>query len=269
MERFVMYDEFYEVFLPQPEIWKPVVGYEGSYEVSNYGVVKSIDRLVTYQQRGASVTRLFEGRVLRPKYDKDGYESYVLSSDGDRKALRGHRIIALSFLKGGSQDLVVDHKDAEVTHNFVWNLQWMTNTENTIKHYGKDAGLGKSLSSLTIYEWYYIGYLFNEGLEYTDICENLGLDVKRPDTIWDVLSGRRLSSVTGFKEGDFLIRKHPKTKLMDIEDVVEIIKERKLRNKSLKDISKMYAISESMVSRYVNGIRQPEALAKFKEKYGV
>lgn len=136
---------------------------------------------------------------------------------------------------------VVDHKDANVIHNFVWNLQWMTSTQNSIKHYAVDAGLDKPLSSLTKYERCYIGYLFNEGLEYKDICSNLGIGAKSPATIWEGLSGRRLSSVTGFKKGDFKQRKHPNTKL-DTETVSLIIKERLVDKVPLKTLSYKYNI---------------------------
>lgn len=261
-----MYDKFYDVFLPQPLIWKDIDGWEGLYQVSNYGQVKSLDRLVDYVWKGNLTTKLFKGKLLSPKYDKDGYESYVLSSTDGRKYYRGHRLVASAFIPNTNNVEVVDHKDAKVTHNFAWNLQWMTSTENTIKHYAKDAGLYKSLSSLSKYEWFYIGYLYNEGLEYKAICENLGIGAKSPDTIWEGLSGRRLSTVTGFKEGDFIKRKHPTTKL-DVEDVVKILEDRLIHKCSLRDLSYKYNIAESMISRFCSGKRQPEGLRLFKERY--
>lgn len=261
-----MYDKFYDVVLPQPLIWRSVKGYEGVYEVSNYGNIRSLDRWVNFVWKGLPKNRLFKGKVLKPKYDKDGYESYCLTFEQNKKHVRGHRVVAEAFVSNHNCLDVVDHKDAVVTNNFSWNLQWMTSTQNTIKHYSQEAGLNKPLSSLTKYEWLYIGYLYNEGLEYKAICLNLGIGAKSPDTIWEGLSGRRLSSVTGFKKGDFNKRKHPVTKL-DPEIVCEIIKERVLDNQPLKLLSSKFNIAESMISRFCSGKRQPEGLKLFKQKY--
>lgn len=141
-----------------------------------------------------------------------------------------------------------------------------SSTQNTIKHYAVDAGLNKPLSSLTKYEWYYIGYLFNEGITYEGIFYNLGIGAKSKATIWEVLKGERLKSITGFKKGDFKQRKHPRTKL-DPEIVCMIIKERLIDKTPLKTLSNKYNIAESMISRFCSGKRQPEGLKLFKKLY--
>lgn len=182
-----MYDNFYDVVLPQPLIWKAVSGLEGSYEVNNYGQVRSLNRVVTFIRNGRSVSRYFKGRVLKPKYDKNGYESYCLRYESGSNHLRGHRIVALAFVPNKKNLPVVDHKDANVTNNFAWNLQWMTSCENTIKHYAVETDKKKSLASLSKDEWLYIGQLYNEGWLYKDICSELGIDAKEPSTLWDCL----------------------------------------------------------------------------------
>ncbi len=262
-----MYDKFYEVFLPQKEVWLDVKGFEGCYKVSNYGRVKSLYREVEwFTSKGKRGVKIVRERFLKPKYDKDGYESYGLVSKDKKSYVRGHRLVAIHFIDATDhKNLVVDHKDTIVTNNFVWNLQWLTSTQNTIKHYGKDSNT-KSLSSLSKYEWYLIGYLYKEGLSYEAIVANLGLEIKSSGSIQDVLSGRRLSSVTGFGKKSFEIRKHPTTKL-DVEDVVTIIKKRLVDKKSLKVLAKEFNIAESMVSRFCTGKRQPEALKLYKERY--
>ncbi|CAM0065729.1 HNH endonuclease, partial [Vibrio phage 184E37-3b] len=260
-----MFDKVYNVFLPQPLVWKDVEGLEGYYQVSNYGEVRSLDREVTYLQRSSVVTRTFYGKVLSPKLDKDGYESYGLSKDKTKHHLRGHRIVAKAFVPNNGALPVVDHKNGTVTHNFSWNLQWMTSQDNTIKYYAKEFNKEKTLSSLSKEDWFYIGWLYKEGVSYEGITENLGLTLESPYSIWDGLSGRRLSSITGFKQGDFKVRAHPTTKLT-LETVVTIIKERKVGNKPLKVLSKKYNITESMISRFCSGKRQPEALKLFKER---
>lgn len=262
-----MYCDKVKEFFPQPLLWMDVKGLAGYYEVSNYGNVRSLDREVVFTWKGAEVTRLFKGKTLAPKFDKDGYESYGLSKDKKKFHMRGHRIVATSFIKNPNNLAVVDHRDACVTHNTAWNLQWMTNTQNIIKYYAEDAGLVKSLSSLTEYEWKYVGFLYNEGLMYKDICANLGLGIKNPDSLWEGLSGGRLSSISGFKKGDFQKRKHPCTKV-SVDVAYEVIRDRLLYAVPLKVLASKYGIAESMVSRFCSGKRQPEALIRFNKEYG-
>lgn len=259
-----MFDKHYNVTFPQEEIWKEVKGFSGFYEVSNYGRVRSLDRYIQYICKGVNVCRLKKGLILKPKYDKDGYESYVLYKEGGRHHLRGHRIVAENFIPNPDNLPVVDHKDGNVINNHTSNLQWMTSEQNTIKYYTQEANLGKSLSSLTREEWLYIGFLYNEGLTYQAIVDNLGLDIKSPDTIWAGLSGDRLQSITGFKKGDFKIRQHPTTKL-SLEDALEIIKCNKILNHSQKELSEEWGVSIGTISRICNGVRQPEALRLFNE----
>lgn len=261
-----MFDKFYAVFLPQPLIWRDVEGLEGYYQVSNYGQVRSLDREVTYIQKGNLVSRVFYGKTLSPKLDKDGYHSYSLSKDKIKYHVRGHRLVATAFVNNSEKLPVVDHKNGRVDNNFSWNLQWMTSESNTIKYYAQEFGKDKTLSSLSKEEWLYIGWLYLQGMSYDAISANLGLTLERPDTIWDGLSGRRLSSVSGFKKGDFTIRKHPTTKL-NKESVVVIIKERLIDKTPLKILSEKYGIAESMISRFCSGKRQPEGLEIFKRLY--
>lgn len=252
-----------DIVFPIKEVWKKTVG---SYEVSNYGRVRSLDRVITYIRNGSVVSRKFKGRLMKPKTDKDGYLEVCLSLEDRRLYRRVHRLVAEAFVEGYEDDYVVDHIVPEKDYNMFYNLQWCTSTYNVIKHYSEEANLIKPLSSLSKYEWYYIGYLYNQGLEYQAIAENIGLGVKSVDTIWEGLSGRRLSSITGFKKGDFIKRKHPVTKL-DTDVVCTIIKERLLDGLSLKTLSYKYGIAESMISRFCSGKRQPEGLQKFKKRY--
>lgn len=264
----LMYDKFYDVFLPQPLIWKAVEGFEGAYEVSNYGQIRSLDRTVEYYREGVLCTKNHKGRILKPKLDKDGYESYCLVTVDKRRNVRGHRLVAQAFIDGGSEDLVVDHKNTKVACNHVWNLQWMTPAQNTIKHFSEERGSERPLSKLSKEEWLEIGELYNQGLSYSEIVERFKLTVKRPDTIWNVLKGEKVKSITGFKKGDFQKRVHPVQKLSD-EDIFNVLKARLIDKKGLKEISKEFGIAESMISRYCSGNRRPEIRDKFKEEWGI
>lgn len=108
------------------EIWKPVVGFEGLYEVSNQGRVKSIPR------------KRCKGNVLKPHIVK-GYEYVHLSKDGKAKYLKVHRLVADAFLPEIQGKSYVNHIDGNKTNNSVKNLEWCTASEN-LKH-ARENGL--------------------------------------------------------------------------------------------------------------------------------
>lgn len=105
------------------EIWKPVNGYEGLYEVSNLGRVRSLPRDVA-QKNGRVVH--YRGRVLKSALNSHGYERVPLSDlSGHKKRLFVHRLVAAAFLQPGAGD-VVNHKDFDPRNNCVSNLEYTT-----------------------------------------------------------------------------------------------------------------------------------------------
>lgn len=118
------------------EYWKPVVGYEGLYEVSNWGRVKSFD---TYRKGKNGSVRLCKGRILKPKTNKDGYLHVVLCKNGKRKTCLVHRITAEAFLEipeelkhlKGTRYLQVNHKDENKLNNNTENLEWCSAKYNS------------------------------------------------------------------------------------------------------------------------------------------
>lgn len=106
------------------EIWRPVVGYEGLYEVSSWGCVRNVRT----------------GRVLRPRKDIDDYMYVDLWKDGVPKTYRVHRLVAMAFadLVDWTEDangkpfkeLEINHKDKDRTNNRVENLEWCGRTYN-------------------------------------------------------------------------------------------------------------------------------------------
>ena len=129
-----MFDKFFEVFLPQPQIWKPVKGYEGLYEVSNYGNVRSLDRQTTWYNslKGGYCTRVFYGKMMTNKLTSDGYEEVHLRGEGRSNYWRVHKLVSEAF----HNDLklpVFDHKDDIKDHNALWNLRRCSVQFNTKK----------------------------------------------------------------------------------------------------------------------------------------
>ena len=112
------------------EIWKPVPGFEGQYEVSDMGRVRSVERYVERLNRWGTTTRqLYPGRMLTPILINSGYLSYHLYDQGHRKPMLGHWIVALAFgIPGEGPE--INHKDTDKTNNQRSNLHWCTRKEN-------------------------------------------------------------------------------------------------------------------------------------------
>ena len=97
------------------EIWKDVVGYEGLYQVSNYGRVKSLERKIN--------NRIYEERIISQEKSKDGYLRVDLHKDGNRKHKKVHRLVAQSFLEDYQESKCINHKDENKHNNFLNNLE--------------------------------------------------------------------------------------------------------------------------------------------------
>lgn len=111
----------------EDEEWRPVVGYEGYYEVSNLGTVRGIDR---YDCKG----RRIKGKVLQKKVEHTGYVSTVLTRNGKPKSYKVHRLVAEAFIPNPDNLPQVNHKDEDKSNNTVWNLEWCTEKYN--RNYG-------------------------------------------------------------------------------------------------------------------------------------
>ena len=109
------------------EIWKPVIGYEGLYEVSSYGRVRSLDRYV--KGKGESYW-LRKGKVLSPEKNKDGYLLVSLCCNGKRYLRTVHRLIAQAFIPNPDNLPEVNHLDEDKTNNRVDNLEWCDRSYN-------------------------------------------------------------------------------------------------------------------------------------------
>ena len=114
------------------EVWKDAIGYEGLYQVSNLGRVRSIDRVTTCLTRwGTSSDRHYKSKVLNPSFDGKGHYLFVvLRKDGKSYTEQVHRLVAKTFLPLEDYSLDVNHKDGNKTNNIVDNLEWCTRSRN-------------------------------------------------------------------------------------------------------------------------------------------
>ena len=109
------------------EEWRPIVGYEGLYEVSNTGQVKSFDRYVKYSN---GRIHLHKGKVLSPIKDRDGYLQVNLCYSGRINSIKVHRLVAQAFIPNPDNLPQVNHKDENKTNNCVENLEWCDSKYN-------------------------------------------------------------------------------------------------------------------------------------------
>jgi len=114
--------------------WRPVKDWEGFYEVSSQGDVRSVDRYIVDVNRGSPRSRRFLSKVLRPASSPSGHTRVGLYANGRGRNALVHRIVALAFLDNPGKLPVVDHIDGDPSNNNVGNLRWATydtNNNNT------------------------------------------------------------------------------------------------------------------------------------------
>jgi predicted XRE-type DNA-binding protein len=116
------------------EEWRDIKNYEGIYQVSNLGNVRSLDRVI---EDSMGRKRKYKGKVLIPGNSK-GYLKVDLKYKGSSKTMKIHRLVTQAFLDTYSENLPVNHKDGNKTNNNINNLECITDSEN-IKHCHKNG----------------------------------------------------------------------------------------------------------------------------------
>lgn len=118
------------------EEWRDVVGFEGAYQVSNLGRVRSLDREIPYVNNGTPTFLHYKGKVLKPKPDRDGYPRVSLKFGKKNKLAGIHRLVAQAFLPNPNNLPCVNHKDYQRDNNCIDNLEWCTVEYNN--HYSEN-----------------------------------------------------------------------------------------------------------------------------------
>lgn len=113
------------------EEWKDVIGYEGLYQVSNEGRVKSLERYVD-SKNGSK--RFEKEKILKYCITKNGYPSVILAKFGTRKLKKIHRLVGETFIPNPDNLPQINHKNEDKTDNRVENLEWCNQYYNN--HYG-------------------------------------------------------------------------------------------------------------------------------------
>jgi len=108
------------------EIWIPVAGYEGVYEVSNYGRIRSVNH---FTQTKCGSAKMSPGRILSQNRASD-YCTVTLCKDGIRNTRAVHRIVATAFIDNPNGLPCVNHKDENKRNNASSNLEWCDRSYN-------------------------------------------------------------------------------------------------------------------------------------------
>lgn len=115
------------------EIWRPVNGYEGYYEVSNLGRVRSLPRVIEcYNHRAKAIIPVrIPGKVLKANRCADGHETVSLSKNNEHTIFGVHRLVAVMFIDNPENKPFVDHINTIPFDNRVDNIRWVDAIENS------------------------------------------------------------------------------------------------------------------------------------------
>lgn len=126
------------------EFWKPVKNFEGLYEISNLGNVKTLKRtwrVLNYQSKKYQ-TMYNKEKLMNCVISKTGYKQVVLMKNNKKTLKLIHRLVAEAFINNTENKPCVNHKDGNKLNNNVNNLEWCTYKENNI--HALKNGLSKS-----------------------------------------------------------------------------------------------------------------------------
>ena len=211
----------------QDEVWKDIEGYEGLYQVSTCGNVKSLPKV----RRNGTGTYIQKERLLKPSNTSTGYKKVELYKDGKRKSFKVHRLVAIAFIPNPDNKPEVNHIDGNKINNNIDNLEWVTSSENTIHAYETGSSPNKKeLDEIRIIE------LYNKGTSKEEIS--------RMFDVSNVVIARIL------KENDIKLR--TKSEAFDKHHLDELDLKELLKTRTQKQLAEELGCSQSLISKKIN-----------------
>lgn len=114
----------------QQEIWRPALGFDGVYEVSDQGRVRSVDRVTVFSGRWGTVRRKQRGTILKPLNHPGGYKRVCFWLDGTYRSAFIHTLVLEAFVGPRPTGMEAAHNDGSKDNNVLSNLRWATPSEN-------------------------------------------------------------------------------------------------------------------------------------------
>lgn len=158
------------------EFWLPIKGYECLYEVSNWGRIRSLEKVIEYSN-GRSY--LYEEKILKLN-PSNGYRTISLVKYKEKTTHMVHRLVGLAFIKNPLNKPFINHEDGDRSNNYYLNLSWSTNSENQFHSYnvlgnkavrGEDNGASKLSESIIPI----IRTLYATGISQNEIGKQFGV----------------------------------------------------------------------------------------------
>lgn len=125
------------------EEWRDIPGYEGLYQASDHGRIRSLNNIQHVVFRGKPVIKPKYGKVIKPGKHRGGYAMVWLSKNGVVKAHTVHRLVADTFLPNPSGLPEINHIDGDKKNNSISNLEWCTRNTN-IQHMYQTLNKGRN-----------------------------------------------------------------------------------------------------------------------------
>lgn len=152
------------------EKWRPIEGYEGLYEVSDWGRVKSLEKV-------DSLGHLRKEKILKSIKNNKGYIKVNLCKDGERKNCTVHRLVAQAFIPNPDNLPCVNHKDEVKTNNHVGNLEFCSHQYNSTYGTAIQRRVEKTINgklSKSVYQYTLDGEFVREWESVSEIQRQLG-----------------------------------------------------------------------------------------------
>lgn len=149
------------------ELWKDIPNFEGLYQASDSGKIKS----------------LYTNKILKPTIAKNGYCRVMLCANKKRKLISVHRLVAMTYLNDFNIDLQVNHKDGNKQNNYVSNLEMVTAKENIIHSFSNGLQKPKKGNKHPLYKKYGKENKTSKKINQYDLHGNF---IKTWDSIMDV-----------------------------------------------------------------------------------
>lgn len=156
------------------EIFKDIIDYEGFYQVSNFGRIKSLERQIP-ARKGQFKPIFISQKILENVRNSEGYLQVTLCKDDIKKTIKIHRLVAIAFIPNPKNKPFVNHLDGDKTNDFDWNLEWSTSQENCI--HAHKTGLQVSYSG--------------ESCNLSKLTEKIVLEIR---SLYEVMSEEDIAS---------------------------------------------------------------------------